>query len=935
MHKLYKWFKGGVLALTAGLFGVAAYAYADSTPLWLSPSTIKVQKQVEVTTTPFSINGNIDCIQVDVNNCAVTTAFGSANTSGGVKLNNTGTYIPAVGFNSTQSNIIFIPNSNTVINWFSGPPYGLDFSFTKNFSSSINKITSGATTQYQLTHPPDNKLVDGSNHRLAADYESLSFSSDGKWMVVSVPNITMLRVNLDTFEVLPFAPGFNYTIGLSPSPKTAISNDGRYAVVASKDFARFNIYDLSTCGAVPSLINGPVSCQSRDLQPIMQQQVSGFTSISAVRFLGSDTLGIYAGFNVGTLKKLARFIANTGNNIHQVEYLSLGDSYISGEGAYSYQEGTDTGDNKCHISTKSYPYLINQSLNFNSFHSVACSGARIPDILDNSLDYQGQTKVKVKRKDRLEKASESLLTFQPGYINQLDFVTQYQPKTITLSIGGNDMGYSNIIKRCIGVDTCYGTYEDRVELVRQINRQLFPRLVATYQQIKNNAAPDMKFYAAGYPQTVFPGGDCALNVHLNADELVFAKQLTSYLNKIISLAASKAGIGYIDTENALAGHRLCETKSSDVAVNGLTAGNDIPNFLHGPIGNESYHPNQLGHQLLEQAVLNATSNLTQLMPVPDLNAAPPLEAGQEILNKPSSGRPINFTFYSEDIMDDAVDKQSPLTGAISGLDYSLKSSTNYQAQLQSDLINLGTYKTDSNGNLSFQAQIPASVPGGFHTLHVYGTNLAGEPIDVYKTIYVSGDQNGWCAENPSGQDNDKDGIDDSCDGYIADAPPTLEPEPVPAAENNNQSTAAQSPPTNSPVFAPTPAPGIIPPSQGLAQTSPEVVYIPEYPQVLPLLSQTNSIPESILQPAAQSPIPDVAVEFPTSSNLELAYLLTSASADNSTKNTDSTPKVLAASSDVISSRPHRDTGRLIMLMLLIFTIGLMLMLQKALKSRSL
>ena len=69
---------------------------------------------------------------------------------------------------------------------------------------------------------------------MAADYGSISFSENGRWMVVSVPNVAMVRVDLNTFNVLPFAAGFDYSIGLSPSPQTAITNDGRYAVVASK-----------------------------------------------------------------------------------------------------------------------------------------------------------------------------------------------------------------------------------------------------------------------------------------------------------------------------------------------------------------------------------------------------------------------------------------------------------------------------------------------------------------------------------------------------------------------------------------------------------------------------------------------------------------------------------------------------------------------------
>ena len=675
-------------------------------------------------------------------------------------------------------------------------------------SSSVTKTEVFGTSQYNINRLYDGRLVDKANHRLAADYASMSFSANGQWMVVSMPNVAMLRVNLDTFEVVPFATGFNYTIGLDPGIKTAITNDGRYAVVASKAFTRFGIYDLNTCTAVPDTINEPVACQSRNLQTIMQSKVSGYISIGQARFINNNSLRIYASYNVGAGNKIAPFLINPqGTGTHQHDYLALGDSYISGEGAYNYLEGTDTTDNKCHISILSYPYLLARGLNYNSFHSVACSGARMNDITNTTKAYISQSKPKLTKGqlDAANQVSAILNNFQPGYINQLDFVNSYQPQVITLSIGGNDVGFSSILASCVSplnLSTCYSTYEDRLELVRQINAQ-FPTLVGVYQTLKNVSPPDTRIYVIGYPQIVKPGGNCGTNVQLNADEIVFAQQFTAYLNTVIQQAAAKVGVYYVDTQNTFNGYRLCETGSGKSAVNGLTKGKDFPKLLsgiiHGPFGNESYHPTSFGYSLLRDAVLAATNGLGATMPLPNSAAVPPAEAGLDILSVAHSGRAVSTTSFDDNLSGDILLRNSASDIFVSGLENSLKPLASYRAELHSSPVDLGSFSSSSAGDLLFQVTIPSTVPAGFHSLHIYGTNVAGEPLDIYKTVYVAvngDDYNGNGILNDSdpcvfvdasGQDTDQDGIDDACDGNITNPPPP----PAPATTTNSPTQTLQ------------------------------------------------------------------------------------------------------------------------------------------------
>ncbi len=193
---------------------------------------------------------------------------------------------------------------------------------------------------------------------------------------MSSPHVGMLRVNLDTHEVLPFGNVYRYDIGRNPAVQTAITNDGRYAIEASVTYSTFIIYDLSTCSEVPDVITGPVSCQSVPIDTFLKQKIPTYISSVHIRFSSDDVLGFYMLYNDGSVRKIAKYYLGPGDLSNKIEYLALGDSYISGEGAFQYKDGTDTDNNRCHLSSRSYPYLLGQALDLSSYNSVACSGAK-------------------------------------------------------------------------------------------------------------------------------------------------------------------------------------------------------------------------------------------------------------------------------------------------------------------------------------------------------------------------------------------------------------------------------------------------------------------------------------------------------------------------------------------------------------------------------
>lgn len=159
-----------------------------------------------------------------------------------------------------------------------------------------------------------------------------------------------------------------------------------------------------------------------------------------------------------------------------------------------------------------------------SFRSIACSGARIENIIAGK-----------ETENQYELPSYIPDKSHPGYFRQIHNLKEIGPNTVTISISGNDIGFSDKIKYCVlYANDCFDTYEDRLEIIREINGT-FDAIVDTYHQIKQAMPPDTKIYAIGYPQIVSSdiNDKCGLNVHLSAQERLLANQFTNYLNKVI------------------------------------------------------------------------------------------------------------------------------------------------------------------------------------------------------------------------------------------------------------------------------------------------------------------------------------------------------------------------------------------------------------------
>jgi lysophospholipase L1-like esterase len=722
---------------------------------------------------------NIDCIdhefiirparllptpqtQKSVVECAVETNFGYVSNSGLVQMNGTNVSGQLKSHSGNTVSVVPISNSSDLIQLTSSPNGSIVSYYQKIYSKlSVNKKFDGS---FDLVMPstPSWILKDKAQNTRYIKPATIAFSDNGKWMFADSEHVAGLIVNLETKQIIPFARPYTYHLGTNPTVNAALDNEGKVVVTTSAQGA-LNITDINSCPVVPDAINAPVSCISKQFNSFLTQQISGYKAVRKPRMVNDKLMSADIVTNLSGITKVERYrMAPFGEAIENTDYLALGDSYQSGEGAYDYYPETDTDENMCHLSKVSYPYLIGQSLNLYSYNSVACSGAKI----ENINDYVQRSSIP---------DPNSMGNLLPGYRTQASYVKQLNPSVITVGIGGNDIGFGDILIKCINFgeipSTCYENYEDRLELVRLANKQL-DRLTKTFAGLKSTA-PNV--YTLGYPSITKNNGDCAVNVRLNSQEIIFSNLVIDYLNLVIKTASKKAGVRYLDVTEAFLGHRMCEVDSEDSAVNGVTFGDDGP-FGFGPIGNEGFHPNKFGHQLLKAAILNESNNFGSQMPIADDSAKLPSEdSGLDILNSPTEGRPVRNLINDTSMVNNtlAYDEQTDIK--LDGQKLGLKPNTSYTVELHSEPYIMGTLTTDGSSNIIDSLVIPDSIPLGMHTVHVLGENLLGEQVDIYKIIFVADSMNdfdGDGSENGNdscqldinrGIDVDSDSIDDICD----------------------------------------------------------------------------------------------------------------------------------------------------------------------------
>ncbi|QCX76905.1 Chitodextrinase precursor [Streptomyces sp. YIM 121038] len=312
----------------------------------------------------------------------------------------------------------------------------------------------------------------------------------------------------------------------------------------------------------------------------------------------------------------------------QTATVSMGDSYISGEGGrwqgnantrdkgswgtdraddgtVVYEKGTD-GKDDCHRSDvaeiKGAEISgIPKERRFN----IACSGAETKHVIDTEQNGE-----------------------KPQVQQLADIAGQYDVDTVALSIGGNDLGFSGIVKGCaasfeLNLGACAKKAGEQIRRDLERVRKNVVRSVDAIRATMSKAGQPPGSYRLvlqSYPAPLPASADMKYGEENNdrynkggcpfydADADWTRDYAITAISTMLRGAADESGVSFLDLRDALAGHELCAKStrqaSSDHTLAKPLPAEDaewvrfVPGFTTPGETQEAIHPNAYGQKAL-------------------------------------------------------------------------------------------------------------------------------------------------------------------------------------------------------------------------------------------------------------------------------------------------------------------------------------------------
>lgn len=219
-------------------------------------------------------------------------------------------------------------------------------------------------------------------------------------------------------------------------------------------------------------------------------------------------------------------------------YVALGDSYSSGDGAGSYSDGS------CLESANAYPVLWHNS-HGGTFINATCAGATTTDVINTQLGGLSATTT-----------------------------------LVTITIGGNDVGFASVMETCV-----LGTDSACVSAIQQAEQQAQSTLPGKLDNVLSDIAgraQNARVVVLDYPQ-FYDLSKSSTCIGLSTTKRYYINQGASVLDSVISAAAGRHSDTFVDVVPFFAGHQICDSTSYLISVDWLNL-------------SDSYHPNATGQK---------------------------------------------------------------------------------------------------------------------------------------------------------------------------------------------------------------------------------------------------------------------------------------------------------------------------------------------------
>lgn len=251
-------------------------------------------------------------------------------------------------------------------------------------------------------------------------------------------------------------------------------------------------------------------------------------------------------------------------------YVALGDSYASGAGLAGVK------DVKCDRTSGSYPSLIAKFRSVtgarHAFKDVTCSGATTRDFWNS----------------------------RGGIPPQIDALSP-DTRLVTLTLGGNDVGFSSVLATCARVASSDRDGSPCERYFTADGKDVLEERVATMEGRVHDVladirrrSPHAKVIVVGYPALFPDDGVACPEVPFAKGDFAYLRDTTKKANRALERQAVAAGAGtsFADTYTPTIGHDMCRPRD-ERWIESLTP---APNTM-------AAHPNTLGQSVMAASAL--------------------------------------------------------------------------------------------------------------------------------------------------------------------------------------------------------------------------------------------------------------------------------------------------------------------------------------------
>ena len=216
-------------------------------------------------------------------------------------------------------------------------------------------------------------------------------------------------------------------------------------------------------------------------------------------------------------------------------YVAMGDSFTAGPGI-PIQQLNPIG---CLRSTSNYPNLVARARG-SVLRDPSCSGAQTRDLSAPQSVSGG---------------------VNPPQLDSIDATVT----AISVQIGGNDIGFSEIIQQCSAPLPLGTPCRDRYTAggVDEISRRIAatgPKVAAALAEASRRA-PAARVFVVGYP-AILPEGPtllgCWPTMPVTPGDIPYLRDKEKELNAMLAAQAAAAGASYVDTYGPSIGHDACQ-----------------------------------------------------------------------------------------------------------------------------------------------------------------------------------------------------------------------------------------------------------------------------------------------------------------------------------------------------------------------------------------